>query len=112
MFAQTKGRSFEAFSGGVNPRGLRWSEVVTRLRQAGCKIAFVLIADSLFYDPWHDPNFARAAEIGTPLDIPIFDLRKATGIETLSWTDAIHLTAPAARTMAEFIEKEIIPLAK
>jgi hypothetical protein len=85
---------------------------LTRLRQAGCKLAFVLIADSLFYDPWHDPNFARAAEIGTPLDIPIFDLRKATGIESLSWTDAIHLTAPAARTMAQFIEKEIIPLAK
>ena len=85
---------------------------LTRLRQAGSKLAFVLIADSLFYDPWHDPNFARAAAIGTPLDIPIFDLRKATGIETLSWTDAIHLTAPAARTMAQFIEKEIIPLAK
>ena len=34
VFAQTQGRSFKAFSGGLDPRSLRWSDVVARLREA------------------------------------------------------------------------------
>lgn len=86
--------------------------VLTTLRQSGCKLAFVLIADSLFYNPWHDPNIARALELGSTLDIPVLDLRKATSVESLTWTDGIHLTTGSARVMAGFVEKEILPLAK
>jgi len=34
VFAQAKGRSFEEFTGGIDPLSLRWSELVGRLREA------------------------------------------------------------------------------
>ena len=86
--------------------------VITRLHAEGCRMLFVLVPDALFTDPWHDRNFERALDIAAPLGLPIFDLRRATGVESLSWTDQIHLTPAAARTVAAFLETELLPQAR
>lgn len=80
--------------------------------EAGSRLLFVLIPDSQLHDPQHDPSLQRALNLAGPLDAPVFDLRQATGAETLSWTDGVHLTATAAQTVARFLETELLPQAK
>jgi hypothetical protein len=42
VWAQVRGRSFDAFMGGLDPRAVRWSEVIARMRAAAPEIALTI----------------------------------------------------------------------
>ena len=97
-------RKFEA--------SLRASLAEFRKREPQCKLAFILIPDSAPDNPWHQPELTRAVAAGQEFGVPVFDLRFAAGTETLSWSDGVHLTVPAAKVVSKFVEETILPRAK
>lgn len=82
------------------------------LKSKGVRLAFVLIPDSYFRSTRNDAGISISQALAAEFDLPLFDLRQAGNIESLSWTDGIHLTPVAAKEVARFIEAEVVPRLK
>lgn len=82
------------------------------LKNRGVRVAFVLIPDSYFRSTRNDVGISISQSLAAEFDLPLFDLRHAGNVESLSWTDGIHLTAVAAKEVVRFLEADVIPRLK
>lgn len=82
------------------------------LKKRGVTLAFLLVPDSFLQSDRLDVGISISQALAAELDIPIFDLRQASNVESLSWTDGIHLRPVAAQEVVRFIEAEVIPRVK
>jgi hypothetical protein len=80
--------------------------------EKGHRLAFVLVPVSLSDGGWVDPQLALAQALAASANLPVFDLRQVGGLETLSWSDSVHLTEAGARAVSRFLETEILPRIK
>lgn len=82
---------------------------LTDLRNRGVRLAFLLVPDSFLHSDRLDVGISISQTLAAEFDLPVFDLRQAGNVESLSWTDGIHLTPTAAKEVVRFIEAEIVP---
>lgn len=82
---------------------------LAQLKQQGVRIGFVLIPTSFLNNDRHDNVMAISQQLAKNLSLPMFDLRRAGGVEKLSWTDGVHLTSSAAKEVVRFLESDVLP---
>ena len=88
------------------------TKLLAQFKQRGVRIGFVLIPTSFLNNDRHDTVMAISQQLAKNLSIPLFDLRRAGGVEELSWTDGVHLTSSAAKEVVRFLESDVIPRIK
>lgn len=84
-------------------------ETLVRLRNSGVTLAFLLVPDSYLHGGRLNEGRGISQSLAAELGIPLFDLGQAGNVESLSWTDGIHLTPAASREVVRFLEVEVIP---